>query len=292
MLGAGGQKRVPEEFLKDWPLARPSLAQQERIADFLDLKTEQIDGLIAKKERLLELLAEKRQALTTRAVTKGLNPDAPMKPSGIDWLGDIPEHWKVYRLKRCLCSAEYGISASLDAEGTVAVLRMGNLVDGRLDFNDLKFVADLAPGMELRGGDVLFNRTNSLALVGKTALYRGDYSGKLSFASYLVRLRVADTILPDFVNYLANTDGFLGLAQTLALPSIGQANLNPTRYTMMQWPIPPIGEQAEIVRTIEEHEGRAQETLDTIRKGIGVLHEYRSALITAAVTGSLDLEAA
>ena len=81
------------------PSAVPPLETQQRIARFLDEKTAQIDGLIEKKRALLDRLAEKRQALITRAVTKGLNPDAPMKPSGIDWLGDIPAHWEVLRLK-------------------------------------------------------------------------------------------------------------------------------------------------------------------------------------------------
>ena len=99
MLGAGGQKRVPEDFLKDWKPLLPPVATQRRIAWFLDEKTGGIDELIGKKRELLERLAEKRQALITRAVTKGLNPDAPMKPSGIDWLGDIPAHWEILPIK-------------------------------------------------------------------------------------------------------------------------------------------------------------------------------------------------
>ena len=95
MYGAGGQKRIDESFIKDWMAPLPSLDTQRRIARFLDEKTARIDGLIEKKRELLDRLAEKRQGLITRAVTKGLNPDAPMKPSGIEWLGDIPAHWEV-----------------------------------------------------------------------------------------------------------------------------------------------------------------------------------------------------
>lgn len=99
MLGAGGQKRVPESFLKDWMPPLPRIDAQQRIARFLDEKTARIDALIEKKQVLLERLAEKRQALITRAVTKGLNPDVPMKPSGIEWLGDVPAHWSIKRLR-------------------------------------------------------------------------------------------------------------------------------------------------------------------------------------------------
>ena len=99
MYGAGGQKRLDESFIKDWMAPLPPRDTQRRIARFLDEKTARIDGLIEKKRELLDRLAERRQALITRAVTKGLNPQAPMKPSGIDWLGDIPAHWKVKRLR-------------------------------------------------------------------------------------------------------------------------------------------------------------------------------------------------
>jgi len=95
MYGAGGQKRVPDQFIKDFQALVPPLDQQQKIAAFLDRKTAEIDTLIAKKRRLLDRLAEKRTALITRAVTKGLDPDAPMKDSGIEWLGEIPAHWDV-----------------------------------------------------------------------------------------------------------------------------------------------------------------------------------------------------
>jgi type I restriction enzyme S subunit len=99
-----------------------------------------IDTLIEKKRALLGRLAEKRQVLITRAVTKGLNSAAPQKSSGIDWLGEIPAHWEVLPLKRVLRSSTYGISASLEPDGEVAVLRMGNLVDGEIDFGDIRFL--------------------------------------------------------------------------------------------------------------------------------------------------------
>src|SRR5699024_8983450 len=99
MYGAGCQKRVPEQFIKDFRIPLPSLPAQRKVAAYLDRKTAEIDTLIEKKRRLLDLLAEKRTALITRAVTKGLDPDVPMKDSGIEWLGEIPAHWDVARLK-------------------------------------------------------------------------------------------------------------------------------------------------------------------------------------------------
>lgn len=99
MSGAAGQQRVPEDFVLDFPVPIPPLPVQRAIADFLDRKTAALDGLIARKERLLELLAERRAALIHRAVTRGLDPDVPMKDSGVPWIGEIPAHWEVKRLK-------------------------------------------------------------------------------------------------------------------------------------------------------------------------------------------------
>ena len=98
--------------------------------EFLDRETAKIDELVGEQQRLIELLKEKRQAVISHAVTKGLNPHAPMKPSGIEWLGDVPAHWDTCLLKRAFRSVDYGISDSLDSEGAVAILRMGNIANG------------------------------------------------------------------------------------------------------------------------------------------------------------------
>ena len=152
--------RADWEIVGHQPLPLPPRDTQQRIARFLDDKTARIDGLIEKKHTLLDRLAEKRQALVTRAVTKGLNPDATMKPSGIDWLGDIPAHWDVLPLKRVLSNSTYGISASLEPSGEIAVLRMGNLIDGEVDFGDLRFLDQVDKDLLLDRNDVIFNRTN------------------------------------------------------------------------------------------------------------------------------------
>jgi type I restriction enzyme S subunit len=103
MYGAGGQKRVPDSFVRDFASFLPPIAEQSAIATFLDRETAKIDALIAEQQRLIELLQEKRQAVISHTVTKGLNPDAPMKDSGVEWLGEVPEHWGVTRLKHANC---------------------------------------------------------------------------------------------------------------------------------------------------------------------------------------------
>jgi type I restriction enzyme S subunit len=99
MYGAGGQKRVPESFVRDFTSALPSIEEQRQVTTFLDHQTAKIDALIAEQQRLIELLQEKRQAVISHAVTKGLNPTAPMKDSGVEWLGEVPEHWALKKIK-------------------------------------------------------------------------------------------------------------------------------------------------------------------------------------------------
>ena len=138
MYGAGGQKRIDEDFIKDWMPPLPPLNTQQRIAQFLDEKTAQIDGLIEKKRALLDRLAEKRQALITRAVTKGLNPDVPMKPSGIDWLGDIPAHWDIRGLTKCTRRVDYRGATPQKSDSGVFLVTAKNIKNGRIDYDASK----------------------------------------------------------------------------------------------------------------------------------------------------------
>lgn len=110
MYGAGGQKRVPDNFLRNFGLAWPPVSEQTLIATFLDHETARIDALVEEQQRLIELLQEKRQAVVSHAVTKGLDPDVPMKDSGVEWLGEVPAHWEIKRVKHAVRVFEQGWS--------------------------------------------------------------------------------------------------------------------------------------------------------------------------------------
>ncbi|MCY2983549.1 MAG: hypothetical protein NTY15_07910 [Planctomycetota bacterium] len=120
MYGAGGQKRVPDAFVRNFATAFPPITVQNLIATFLDRETSKIDALVGEQRRLIELLKEKRQAVISHAVTKGLNPHAPLKPSGIEWLGDVPKHWEVVALKR-IASVQTGVAKGKDLTGETTV---------------------------------------------------------------------------------------------------------------------------------------------------------------------------
>ena len=284
-----GIPHVNGDFLANLRIQLPNLNQQRAIADYLDRETARLDALVAEKERLLELLAEKRRALVTRAVTRGLNPNVPLRDSGVSWLGAIPAHWTRSPLKRLLANMDYGISVSVKALGNVAVLRMGDIKNGEIDYSRIGFVDEVDESLLLQPGDLVFNRTNSLDQIGKVALFRGKLDCPVSFASYLVRFRCSPAVLPEFLNWLLNSAYPLAWGRAQALPAIGQANLNPNRYGYLPISLPSIEEQKEIVRYISQWTSRIDAVRTETRRTIKLLVQRRSALIAAAVTGQINV---
>ncbi len=290
-LAANGVTRfgLPKSEIGTVTLPVPPLPKQRTIADYLDRETARLDALVAAKERLLDLLAEKRRALITRAVTRGLDPYAPLRDSGIPWLGEIPAHWTQSHLRRLLVSMDYGISVSVETSGNVAVLRMGDIQDGEIDYSGIGFVDEVDGSLLLQPGDLVFNRTNSLDQIGKVALFRGKPDYPVSFASYLVRFRCSPAVLPEFLNWLLNSAYPLAWGRAQALPAIGQANLNPNRYGYLPISLPSIEEQKEIVRYILNWTSRIDAVRAETQRTRALLVERRSALIAAAVTGHIDV---
>lgn len=273
----------------DERVAFPPHDEQVDIAEFLERETRKIDTLIEEQQRLIELLKEKRQAIISHAVTKGLNPDAPMKPSGVKWLGNVPTNWKLCLLKRAFRSIDYGISDAVGPDGSIAILRMGNIANGKIDYTDLKYIDTVDRSLLLQEGDLLYNRTNSLDQIGKVGLFHSDVEGQFSFASYLVRLRTVPDSLPEFFAYLLNTENILGLARASAFVAIGQCNLNPSRYGRITVAIPPKTEQLEIVRYLDKATAKIDSLISDASSTVDILQERRSALISAAVTGQIDV---
>ncbi len=283
----GTQQNIGMGVIQNFRIPTPPLPEQTAIAAFLDRETGRIDALIAKKKRLIELLAEKRAAVISHAVTKGLDPDAPMKDSGVEWLGEVPEHWEVLHLKQVFSDVIYGISEVADVEGNFEMLTMGDINEGVVTCPQKRFVDHVDRKLLLRDGDLLFNRTNSLDLIGKVGVFEGG--DNVTFASYLVRLRFTDDSTPYYFNYLLNTPTILARARVVALPSIGQANLNPNRYGYIVVCKPPKSEQIQIVQYLENEVEKLKSLITKNQAAIAKLQEYRTALITAAVTGKIDV---
>ncbi|MBS0405081.1 MAG: restriction endonuclease subunit S [Proteobacteria bacterium] len=290
-VSANGLTRVGlgQYAIDNLTFAWPPREEQTAIATFLDRETAKIDALVAEQQELIALLQEKRQAVISHAVTKGLNPSVPMKDSGVEWLGEVPAHWAISLLKRAFSSVDYGISESLDSDGNIAILRMGNIVDGHLDLSDLKYVNAVDPALLLRAGDLLYNRTNSVDLVGKVGLVTAEVGEATSFASYLVRLRVRSGACAKYFAQLLNHPGFLGLVRSSAFVAIGQCNLNPNRYGEFIVPIPPAAEQDAIANFLESRVYEFDRLVIEAKAAVNLLRERRTALISAAVTGQIDV---
>ncbi|WP_287380563.1 restriction endonuclease subunit S [Mesorhizobium sp.] len=271
----------------------PPLETQRRIAWFLDEKTARIDGLIEKKRALLDRLAEKRQALITRAVTKGLNPAAPMKPSGIDWLGDIPAHWEVKplrRVRRYMTSGSRDWAAYYADEGD-PFLRMTNVTGHgvELDLDDLRFVnvEGIREGTRtsVREGDILITITAEL---GSVAIVRKGIEGAYINQHLALFRPNAELCTSDFLVNFLSTDmaraqftvsGQGGTKQGLGFEQVNNVILG----------FPPRAEQESIGGFCAELWRQFQSAERPLSSTIERLSEYRAALITAAVTGKLEI---
>lgn len=194
------------------------------------------------------------------------------------------------QLKHTWASSDYGLSESIRDEGDIAVLRMSCIVDGRVDVSKSGMITEVDGHLLLRRNDLLFNRTNSLDQIAKVGLLDYDPDEPLTFASYLVRIRTNHRATPQYLVALLNSSLFLEFARKNAIPAIGQANLNPTRYGEIQIPLPPKAEQEEIVTFLGRDAEISTPVREHIRSSISLLKERRAALITAAVTGQIPLE--
>lgn len=292
MYGAGGQKRVPNDFVRDFPTPLPPVDDQQAIARFLDEQTKKIDDLIEAKRTLLNLLKEKRQAVITHAVTKGLDPNAKLTPSGIDWLGDVPEHWNVVPLRHVCESVQTGpfgsqLHQSDYLPGGIPLINPVHLVSGRVAPDEQSAVDEATQQRLSRHqvvpGDILFARRGE---IGRCGMVGEDQGGWLC-GTGCMRLRLSKGE-PSYYNLMFNSHGF---AATLTVNAVGTTmlNINNTVLMRMVVPWPPLHEQRAIVEWVNETRDRIQSLSNEVERAIEQLWAYRSALISAAVTGKIDV---
>ena len=269
----------------------PPLPEQAAIVRYLDHADRRIRRYVDAKRKLIALLEEEKQAIVNQAVTRGLDPNVPLKPSGVDWLGDVPEHWQVGPIKRAFLSMDYGISESASDSGTIRLLTMGHLRDGQVIVPSDGGVDFVAPYLLLQEGDLLFNRTNSQELVGKVGLFVG-HDSPVTFASYLVRMRPHSSHEPKYLNMALNGTSFISRARREAIPSLHQSNLNPTRFGRIHIALPSKGEQSAILHALQEETASLGAAIARARRQIELVEEFRTRLIADAVTGKLDVREA
>ncbi len=285
---------ISQSVILDLPVALPASTEQVQIIAATSRETARIDALIEKKTRFIELLREKRQALITHAVTKGLDPNVKMKDSGVEWLGEVPEHWVVSRLRHNIDGPlSYGANeaAESDEPNDPRFIRITDLhEDGTLREDTFKSLPwSVAQPYLLSDGDVLLARSG--ATVGKSFIYR-ESMGPSCYAGYLIRARLLPSKLISQYFWLCTQSTYYWdfIAGSNIQATI--QNVSGEKYANLWLAVPPIKEQQRIINFLEE----ACDRLDSVRvkteRSIELLKERRSALITAAVTGQIDLREA
>jgi len=251
MTGSVGQKRVPAEWLKAVEIPFPPLAEQRRIVAKLEAILARVNAARQRLAKAPSLLKRFRQSVLAAAFLGKLTADWRLQHGLIDDSEEQPANWRE-RLLSDLCSEfNYGSSAKSAKEGLVPVLRMGNLQDGKLDWTDLAFTSDPdeIEKYTLQPNTVLFNRTNSPELVGKTALYRGERPAV--FAGYLIRIVHGPELDPHFLNFALNAPIFRDYCASVKTDGVSQSNINAKKLAAYPLNWCPLPEQHEIVRRVE-----------------------------------------
>jgi type I restriction enzyme S subunit len=287
------QRANPDDITK-MKAAWPPLPEQRAIAAYLDRETERIDALLDKKQRLIDLLEEKRTALISHAVTKGLDDDAEMQDSGVEWLGAIPAGWRVIKLKY-LADVQGGIAKGKkygdDQETTtLPYLRVANVQDGYLDLDDISEIEVALTEVgryALRPGDVLMNEGGDYDKLGRGAVWNGEIQPCLHQNHvFAVRPKEVES------EWLAQVTQTRYAKHFFILRSVQSTNLASISMTSLQdlpVVVPPQEERKQILTTLAQSADRLNALVSKVRDGIARLKEYRTALISAAVTGRIDV---
>lgn len=285
MYGAGGQKRVPESFIRELRHPIPPLDEQRTIAAFLDRETARIDTLIAKKQRLIELLQEKRAATIDYAVTRGFDPTAPMKATRFEWLPEAPSHWTVRAFRYSARIPNGQVDPEASEFRDLPLIAPNHIESGTgrlLSFETAAEQAAESGKYTFAEGSVLYSKIRP----GLAKVCIAPERGLCSADMYPITPR-AD-IRPKFLMYYLLSRTFTAavvlMSDRVAMPKINRRDLG--AFPIL---VPPLSEQDAIVERIERTATAIDRLADREQSAIATLREYRSALISAAVTGKIDV---
>jgi type I restriction enzyme S subunit len=269
----------------------PLREEQSAIASFLDRETAKIDALVAEQEKLIALLKEKRQAVISHAVTKGLDPNVPMKDSGIEWLGEVPTHWEICHLKRMISLITDGAHVSPETDGGVYdFVSTKDVLDEAIDFEGALKTSPssyeylVRTGCRPFRGDLLFSKDGT---IGRTVVVRDDH--EFVVASSLIIIRPTQGVLASqFLNYLCQAD-FVQQQVDRFVKGAGLPRLSIQNLLKVVGVFPPKSEQNEIALYLDEKTASYRALIKEAQSAVSLLQERRRALISAAVTGKIDV---
>jgi type I restriction enzyme, S subunit len=277
------QKNISMGAIPNLVIPLPSLEEQQKITDYIDRETTQIDNLIAAKEQMLTLLEEKRAALISHAVTRGLDPNVAFKRSGLDWLGDIPQHWNIERAKNL-----FSVRDERSDSGDEELLSVSHItgVTSRADKQVNMFKAEDMTGYKrCTKGDFV---TNTLwGWMGAMGVSPLDGIVSPDYHVYIFK----GDLLPEFMELLCRSKPFI--AEVVRWSKgvwSSRLRIYPENFFEIRFPVPPKSEQLELIDKVAEEDEKNKELKNSLTDSIALLKERRSALITAAVTGQITLE--
>lgn len=292
MFGAGGQKRISEDFIKDFCVFFPSYAEQQTIAQFLDHKTQQIDQLIAKKQTLIDKLNEQRIALITHAVTKGLNPAVTLKGSGVEWLGEVPEHWEIRRLKFVTESFGGGTpNTAIDLywNGDIPWVSPKDMKSRKITQTQ-----DNITQLGLEESTSRMVNENAVLIVVRSGILRHSIPVAINLVPVSINQDMK-ALIPDDTMLMSQYLQFFidgnqkDLLDKWSKQGCTVESIESDYMLNSMMVLPSIEEQREIVEYLEKETARIDRLVALNQQTIDKLKEYRTALITAAVTGKIDV---
>ncbi|HEX8614159.1 MAG TPA: hypothetical protein VF800_23015 [Telluria sp.] len=293
MTGAGGLKRVPDEFVRNFKSPLPAKVEQEAIVEHLDCEIARLYNLINKKNLFIELLREKRRAMITHAVTKGIDPNVQVKSSGFDWMGDVPIHWTVAPIKYFTTHIGSGKTppggAEVYQESGVLFLRSQNVYNDGLRLDDVAYISS-ALDVEMKGSrvqpnDVLLNITG--ASIGRSCIVPASISSA-NVNQHVCIIRTCQSELAYWISTYFVSDVIQAQIE-LIQNGAGREGLNFEQIGNMVVALPPVFERKAIKMVVDNETARIDTLISTVMRSIDLLKERCGALITAAVTGQIDV---
>ena len=289
-MGGGLRQSMKFEDFKRLPILLPSKDEQTQIANFLDHETAKIDHLIEKQQQLIELLKEKRQAVISHAVTKGLNPNVPMKDSGVVWLGEVPEHWDTTKIKYVAELTPKKSEVSSNDNRLCTFVPMEKLKLGSLIKDEEKPISEVIGGYTyFKNGDLLLAKVTP-CFENKNMVVASDLKNGIGFgSSEIYVLRTNHKVNTQFLYYRLQEDQFMELG-TGAMTGAGGLKRVPSEFlNNFEFALPPLSEQIAITKYLNQYLIKNEYLMNKAQSAIQLMQERRTALISAAVTGKIDV---